>query len=771
MLRAKISAFLFTFFLLFSSTITPIYRARARIAPSVGRFASARLQGTRIGARLKQSIAGQKRNMFSGQFFFEAARTGTAKLLGLGSAAGALAGTAAYEALTENSEATKRVYKAIDRVIQEGGTLATLATNNNLPEDIRKNLSSPVVQSVLEYLKKMGRGASTIPASVIEQMGPGFSLAAGASQATASSKAVLDGALQQAKAKFERDLAEAAAKRLAQQATEAAAKTAAQQVATTILPSAGAGAAGAAKAVLAMPPATLGAGVASFARQVHEATELKSSSVAVPLFLTAAHAAYTHQGTTVERAVFAGQSLARGVAVTYATAAFKLGGVAAVGKLGIALPAGKVGVALAMASPIAAGVAAAVTVGVVVKKAPAIKNYIWGSSKAETVSFLEEVAAIDRACALTEQARQEAEKKLAEMATREAAEKAAKELAERTAKEAAEKGFLRRAIDTLAENKGKATIGLLVVAGGYVAYHMFIKDGATPSAPSAAKPTAAPAVATRGAGAPYAWPAAQPVAVAPAAPAAAAQPAVETKRAEAVRAEAPIEQKEKFVATYEKARVTADNYKTVGKKVSPLYPHDSLPRSAAIPGTTDRMALCRTGRWVDIYELQSPATPTTRAVYNGHRIPLEEYDAVAARGRAAERQPAAGAAAQQQAPATAAGGGAPRDPRENKDNDKDKHPHGKYEDNPKHHPNSRGNISKPPKNGPEVFKNSIEAGPGRRIGLENGKLVEFQEHTPGTYHGYVIDSLEAFKNLNPNVMKALRKAKWINGKKFRILKK
>jgi len=85
------------------------------------------------------------------------------------------------------------------------------------------------------------------------------------------------------------------------------------------------------------------------------------------------------------------------------------------------------------------------------------------------------------------------------------------------------------------------------------------------------------------------------------------------------------EQKAATEYTYEKPRFTAENYKTAWKAY-PLFPHESLARSVAVAGSTDRMAYCRSGKWVDIYTLQSPATRTTKGVYHGYRIAREEYD-------------------------------------------------------------------------------------------------------------------------------------------------
>ena len=87
---------------------------------------------------------------------------------------------------------------------------------------------------------------------------------------------------------------------------------------------------------------------------------------------------------------------------------------------------------------------------------------------------------------------------------------------------------------------------------------------------------------------------------------------------------------------------------------------------------------------------------------------------------------------------------------------KKKHPHGRYEENPKHHQNSRGNVSKPPRDGQAALDNSIEV-PGRdcRVSIQDNQIVMLQQHRFGRYHGYIV---EDFKVLHRSVKNALYEA-------------
>ena len=84
----------------------------------------------------------------------------------------------------------------------------------------------------------------------------------------------------------------------------------------------------------------------------------------------------------------------------------------------------------------------------------------------------------------------------------------------------------------------------------------------------------------------------------------------------------------------------------------------------------------------------------------------------------------------------------------------------KYTGNPKHHINSKGNASKPPHDGQTTLeKKSIHVKTRRngnletRVAIENGKVVKFDEHAPGEYHGYIVE-----KNLDSESKNALIKA-------------
>lgn len=69
----------------------------------------------------------------------------------------------------------------------------------------------------------------------------------------------------------------------------------------------------------------------------------------------------------------------------------------------------------------------------------------------------------------------------------------------------------------------------------------------------------------------------------------------------------------------------------------------------------------------------------------------------------------------------------------------------KYTGNKKHHPNALGKNSKSPINGQKALNESklvkIKGNQGleTRVGIENNKIVKFQEHAPGEYHGYIVE--------------------------------
>jgi len=68
-------------------------------------------------------------------------------------------------------------------------------------------------------------------------------------------------------------------------------------------------------------------------------------------------------------------------------------------------------------------------------------------------------------------------------------------------------------------------------------------------------------------------------------------------------------------------------------------------------------------------------------------------------------------------------------------------PNGTYENNPKHHQNSSGNISKPPKDGQACLDRSVETTKKDvRVAVEDKKYVVLREHRPGEYHGYATEN-------------------------------
>ena len=92
------------------------------------------------------------------------------------------------------------------------------------------------------------------------------------------------------------------------------------------------------------------------------------------------------------------------------------------------------------------------------------------------------------------------------------------------------------------------------------------------------------------------------------------------------------------------------------------------------------------------------------------------------------------------------------------DPDKDK-----YENNPKHHKNVRGNISPPPKFGQKALNNSLyvktnDNGLQVRVGTENGKIITFREHVKGRFHGYV----DIWEKLSHRTQRVLKDARYVN---------
>lgn len=76
-----------------------------------------------------------------------------------------------------------------------------------------------------------------------------------------------------------------------------------------------------------------------------------------------------------------------------------------------------------------------------------------------------------------------------------------------------------------------------------------------------------------------------------------------------------------------------------------------------------------------------------------------------------------------------------------------------YEPNPKHHVNSPPGIGKAPENGYKGVQEALIV-PGKEflVGVENGKIVQYNLHAPNTYHGYIV---EEFHQLDKAAQEAL----------------
>ncbi len=111
------------------------------------------------------------------------------------------------------------------------------------------------------------------------------------------------------------------------------------------------------------------------------------------------------------------------------------------------------------------------------------------------------------------------------------------------------------------------------------------------------------------------------------------------------------------------------------------------------------------------------------------------------------------------------GGGGPKKPE--KDPKKDpKLPKRIYKNNPKHHKNSRDGIGKPPKNGQKTLDKALDVPEETfKVGIEDGKIVVFKQHSPNEYHGYIEEN---FHNLDSAAQKALSKAGLVNPKSGRV---
>ncbi len=96
----------------------------------------------------------------------------------------------------------------------------------------------------------------------------------------------------------------------------------------------------------------------------------------------------------------------------------------------------------------------------------------------------------------------------------------------------------------------------------------------------------------------------------------------------------------------------------------------------------------------------------------------------------------------------------PNDPEWKRNN-----PYGRYEESPKHHPNTRNGIGKPPCDGQAALNRSIlvDQGPAR-IAIEGNRFVIFRQTSPHVFHGYIV---EEFKTLHQIEREALFYAKLI----------
>ncbi|MBI2352808.1 hypothetical protein HYV11_01020 [Candidatus Dependentiae bacterium] len=111
------------------------------------------------------------------------------------------------------------------------------------------------------------------------------------------------------------------------------------------------------------------------------------------------------------------------------------------------------------------------------------------------------------------------------------------------------------------------------------------------------------------------------------------------------------------------------------------------------------------------------------------------------------------------------------DPEDDNDDDefKKKHPNGRYQASPKHHPNSSKNVGKPPRNGQAALDSSVEVlGKNYRVAIQDGKIIVLRPHECGVYHGYIVN---CFQQLDPAAQAALLKASLvINPKIGRLVK-
>ncbi|MBI2352974.1 hypothetical protein HYV11_01875 [Candidatus Dependentiae bacterium] len=84
---------------------------------------------------------------------------------------------------------------------------------------------------------------------------------------------------------------------------------------------------------------------------------------------------------------------------------------------------------------------------------------------------------------------------------------------------------------------------------------------------------------------------------------------------------------------------------------------------------------------------------------------------------------------------------------------KKKHPNGRYQESPKHHPNSSENVGKPPRNGQAALDSSVQiADSVHRVAIQDGKFVILRRTAQGIYHGYIV---KKFKDLPDDIKNTL----------------
>ena len=73
-----------------------------------------------------------------------------------------------------------------------------------------------------------------------------------------------------------------------------------------------------------------------------------------------------------------------------------------------------------------------------------------------------------------------------------------------------------------------------------------------------------------------------------------------------------------------------------------------------------------------------------------------------------------------------------------------KHPHGRYEESPKHHQNSLERIGKPPRDGQSALDISVETkNSSQRVAIQDNQFVILKRTSDGVYHGYVIENFDS----------------------------